>query len=346
MKSDTETVENPHLPEANRGTRALDERWEGTNEQWWDWYLSLADNSEREARPDDGDPVELDEAKMADIRPLTRDELRAEMAEPYPLTAAQVQGFQSDSYLRLTDFFSPGAIVTLRREAQRIFYSHNDPDPTRRFSSMELMWLESETIRDIVTGRRLGQLAASLLRVPRVRIYHDDFLCKEPGGGRTPWHYDGHHYPIASGNVGTAWIPLQPTSAEMGMLELAEGMKTHEIVRDTPFDKFSHGHDRAIWEALVERAVAIDRRPFALGEISFQHCLNVHGASANRTSAQRLAYGASYFEDGARVSTSPTLISGDWQKFMPGVAPGEPICSAYNPLVFDDESSETAISGS
>lgn len=333
MNSRQADRDNQHLPEGNRATDGIEEAWEGTNEQWWDWYLTLADNSGVAPAPEPIEPPALDASTLKATRPLTREELRAEMAEPYPLTEEQIERFQSQSYIRLTGFFSAGAILSLRQEALRVFYAHNEPDPGRRFSSMELMWLESEIIREIVTGRRLGQLAANLLCVPRVRIYHDDFLCKEPGGGRTPWHYDGHHYPIASRNVGTAWFPLQPTPSSMGMLELARGMKTHEIVRDIPFDKFAQGHDRAIAEQLVARAVEIDRRPFELGEISFHHCLNVHGASANRTSAQRLAYGASYFEDGARVVDAPTLISGDWQKFMPGVRAGEPIRSPYNPVV-------------
>lgn len=335
MNSMQEDRNNQHLPEGNRATQGIEETWEGTNEQWWNWYLSLADNSGGAPAPEPLEPPGFDAPALKGIQALTREELRAEMAEPYPLTEEQLQRFQSESYIRLTGFFSAGAILSLRQEALRVFYAHNAPDPGRRFSSMELMWLESEPIREIVTGRRLGQLAANLLRVPRVRMYHDDFLCKEPGGGRTPWHYDGHHYPIASRNIGTAWIPLQPTPGRMGMLELARGMETHELVREIPFDKFAQGHDRAIAEQLVARAVEVDRRPFQLGEISFQHCLNVHGASANLTSAQRVAYGASYFEDGARVVDSPTLISGDWQKFMPGVRPGDPIRSLRNPVVYD-----------
>lgn len=331
------TRKNQHLPAENRDSDGIDERWEGTNEQWWNWYLSLADNSDCSSTSENDDAEPYDVSALAAIAPLGREELRAEMARPYPLSEEQIARFHRDSYIRLPRVLSAGAIVALRQEARRVFSRHHAVDPERRFSSMELMWLESELIRELVTGTRLGGLAARLLRAPRVRIYHDDFLCKEPGGGRTPWHYDGHHYPIASRKVGTAWIPLQPTSSRMGMLELANGMSTYEIVRAIPFDKFSQDHDRAIGEAMRERGVAIEHRPFELGEISFQHCLNVHGASANRTAEPRLAYGASYFEDGARVLDAPTLVSGDWQKFMPGVEPGQPIDSAYNPLVYDGD---------
>ncbi len=90
-------------------------------------------------------------------------------------------------------------------------------------------------------------------------------------------------------------------------------------MKTIPFDKFSQGHDRAIAEMLQAHGIIIDDEPFQLGEISFQHRLNVHGAGANRTTEKRIAFGISYFENGASVINSPTLISGDWQKFMPGV---------------------------
>jgi hypothetical protein len=40
-----------------------------------------------------------------------------------------------------------------------------------------------------------------------------------------------------------------------------------------------------------------------------------------------------YYADGARVVEEPTMISGDWQKFLPGVAPGAVAASDFNPIV-------------
>ncbi|MBC7633494.1 MAG: snoK, partial [Flavobacterium sp.] len=40
-----------------------------------------------------------------------------------------------------------------------------------------------------------------------------------------------------------------------------------------------------------------------------------------------------YFADGARVVESPTLISGTWRDFLPGVQPGVLAVSELNPLV-------------
>ena len=42
-----------------------------------------------------------------------------------------------------------------------------------------------------------------------VRVYHDQALNKEPGGGYTPWHCDGYYWPVKSEKIVTAWVPLQ-----------------------------------------------------------------------------------------------------------------------------------------
>ncbi|MDY6783615.1 MAG: phytanoyl-CoA dioxygenase family protein [Cyanobacteriota bacterium] len=333
MKSSSNFRSNSNLPSANSKSNSINEAWTGTNEQWWNWYISLADNSQ--------EPVNreklIDRPEQIAPKVISIEELQKELAEPYSISEHEIQTFQTESYLRIKKFLNPGGLCLLRQELKQLFEQHYTFDPNRQFSSKEMMWLESDIAKEFVLSQRLGKLAAELLQVSSVRIYHDDFLCKEPGGGRTPWHYDGHHYPIASSNVGTMWIPLQPTPKEMGSLELAKGMSTYKRVEEIPFDKFSQGQDRAIGEMLQGRGITIDREPFQLGEISFQHCLNVHGAGANCTTQQRIAFGISYFENGASVISSPTLISGDWQKFMPGIQPSEPISSPYNPIVYDSK---------
>ena len=39
--------------------------------------------------------------------------------------------------------------------------------------------------------------------------------------------------------------------------------------------------------------------------------------------------------DRARLVDSPTLVSGDYEKFVPGVGRGEPIASRLNPVLYD-----------
>ena len=81
--------------------------------------------------------------------------------------------------------------------------------------------------------------------------------------------------------------------------------------------------------------MAVDDGPFELGDVSFHHTRSLHTAGPNRTQLARMALATTYLEDGARLVDSPTLISGDFEKFMPGVKPGDPIASRLNPILYD-----------
>jgi hypothetical protein len=63
--------------------------------------------------------------------------------------------------------------------------------------------------------------------------------------------------------------------------------------------------------------------------------LSFHTAGANMTNESRMALATTYFEDGARLTSSPTMISGDFQKFMPSIKPGGIINSDYNPICYE-----------
>ncbi|MEM9514691.1 MAG: phytanoyl-CoA dioxygenase family protein [Actinomycetota bacterium] len=56
----------------------------------------------------------------------------------------------------------------------------------------------------------LASVAAELLGVEAVRVYHDQALVNRAGGGRTPWHQDQWYWPLDTvgadmGPTATAW---------------------------------------------------------------------------------------------------------------------------------------------
>ena len=104
----------------------------------------------------------------------------------------------------------------------------------RAFLQVMNLWRESETVREFVFDRRLAAIAARLMGVDRVRIYHDQSLYKEPSGGITPAHADQYYWPFASDKAITAWIPLQPVPLEMGPLAFYRGSHATDFGRDLP----------------------------------------------------------------------------------------------------------------
>lgn len=138
----------------------------------------------------------------------------------------------------------------------------------------------------------------------------------------------------ASQDVVTAWIPAQPIPEGAGPLAFAKGMDVYKLVADTPFSKFDTSYDRKIGELLAANGIGVDESAFDLGEVSFHHSLSFHTAGGNQSAEPRRVLANTYFADGARVIESPTMISGDWQMFMPGVGAGAVIDSEYNPVCY------------
>ncbi len=252
--------------------------------------------------------------------------------------------FRRDGFVKLKGVLSPGATIRLRRELKGLleaaFDVTLDGGATDRFVSLEMVWNQNPLIRLYVLSPRIAKICADLLGVERVRLYHDNVLSKEPGCGRTPWHYDDHHFPLATCDVVTPWIPAQPVPIEMGPLTFASPIDIYKLVEGVPFNKQDTSYDRHVASLFRDRGVVIDQTPFELGEVSFHHNLNFHTAASNRTTMSRIVLANTFFADGARLMDAPTMVSGDWQKFMPGCEPGGLADSRLNPVCWPPEAAD------
>ena len=113
---------------------------------------------------------------------------------PYPLTDAQIQRFRRDGFIRLKDVFDAPTLQHYGREITRLTIARNTQTKPleerstydRAFLQVMNLWQQGGVAREFVFGRRLARIAAALLEVEGVRLYHDQSLYKEPGGGFTP----------------------------------------------------------------------------------------------------------------------------------------------------------------
>lgn len=320
------TSGHQHLSSDHAASDDVNVEWDQSNQQWWDWYMSLAEN--------EGEAVPLVEVPATPaVQPIDREELSRELAAPYAISKQQVEHFQRTGWIKLKDVLSPSSLALLRVELLRLFEEEAEKLGDR-FASLEMMWESSDAVRAFVMSPRLAQIAAQLLGVQAVRLYHDNGMSKQPGCGRTPWHYDDHHFPIASENVCTVWAPLQAIPESMGPLGFASGVNLVEQIADIPFNKFDTSYDRLISERLAKLQTPVEASAFELGEVSFHHGRNFHTAGPNRTTTPRMVLATTYFEDGARVIDAPHMVNGDWRRFMPEVEPGDVIDSPLNPVLY------------
>ncbi len=202
----------------------------------------------------------------------------------------------------------------------------------KAFLQIMNLWEFEESVRPFVLARRFGSVAAQLMGVDRVRLYHDQALFKEPGGGATPWHQDQYYWPLDTNNMVTMWMPLVDVSVDMGMLTFASGSHSGGLVKNVAISDES---DTALDDYVKKKGYVISRPDFLnAGEATWHYGLTLHHAPGNQTEVMREVMTIIYFADGARVTPPRSEHQeADRQRWLGGIQPGELAAGVLNPLI-------------
>jgi len=152
----------------------------------------------------------------------------------YPVGDEQADQYRRSGHIVLRHVASPAEIGTYRevvREAVLRWPVETRPLEERdtygkAFLQVTNLWERDEAVRRFVLSPRFGRIAADLMGVPAVRLYHDQALFKEPGGGPTPWHQDQFYWPLDTPNTITLWMPMVDVPPEVGSMTFATGSHT------------------------------------------------------------------------------------------------------------------------
>ncbi|GGB24884.1 phytanoyl-CoA dioxygenase family protein [Puia dinghuensis] len=269
--------------------------------------------------------------------------IKNELAQPYPLTAAQIAFFRENGYIKLRHVLSPDTIrymdETITREVHRLNTQHLPMDQRdtygKAFLQIMNIWVYSLPAREIVFSESLARIAAELLEVSGVRLYHDQALYKEPGGGQTPWHADQYYWPLATDRTVTVWIPLQETPLPMGPLEFSAGSNHLSTGRDL---KIGDESQEVLHRALRDEGYTHVVEPFSLGDVSYHNGWLYHRAGANHTDQMRKVMTMIYMDKDMvlKAPENPNQVN-DWNTWCPGAKVGEVIQTARNPILFEKE---------
>lgn len=165
------------------------------------------------------------------------------------------------------------------------------------------LWCHDPTVEAFVRSRRYAAVAAELLGVPSVRLYHDQALYKEPGGGHTPWHQDQVYWPLDTGLPGggavTMWMALVDVPAAVGSMTFADG--THR--RGDLGGGVIADRSEATLDELVrsEGWTTTTHGAMAAGDATFHAGWTLHRAPANPTSLLREVMTVIYVAADARI---------------------------------------------
>ncbi len=263
-----------------------------------------------------------------------------ELARPYPISKEQIGQFGNNGFIKLKQVLSPEVIQAFGDEITNQVIQLNTEDRPieqrttygKAFLQIMNLWTRSEIVRRFSTSERLGRIAAELMNARGVRMYHDQALYKEPGGGITPWHADQFYWPVDTNNTVTAWIPLQETPMELGPLAFSATSHSVHLGRDI---EISDESEKKISKALLESGLPLVEEAFDLGEISYHSGWTFHRAAANNSDRPRKVMTIIYMEDGCRVLTPKYKAhESDLANWLPGLKPGDVAASPLNPVIW------------
>jgi Phytanoyl-CoA dioxygenase (PhyH) len=265
-----------------------------------------------------------------------------ELADEFGVQPEEVESFRRDGYVLLRGLLSSDEVTPYRQAIGEVIENHAETLPPlderdftgRAFLQVVNIWETDERVRRLTQAPRLARVAADLLEVDAIRLFWDQALYKEPGGGITPWHQDSTIMPLLDTDaVGTLWIPLVDVPDG---LEFASGSHLERNLSSLEqfADDFSERSEDLYARLVRERGYRLSSPgPMRAGDATFHHGWTVHRAPAWEGPGQREIMCVIYVADGATLLVSQRdgiegqLETLDWQ-------PGEVAASVHTPLLY------------
>lgn len=260
--------------------------------------------------------------------------------DPFPLDRDVVAGFAADGHALVRGLASPEEAAAYHPiiEAAAVEHAWNKDQVTepdgygRLFLQSFNLWRVDARIARFVLSRRFAGVAAALLGVERVRLYHDQALCKGPGGGRTPWHQDHWYWPLDTDGTITMWMPLVDLPEEVGSMTFASGSHALGYLGAPGISKEG---DRTLAGTIAERGLPTrSYGAMRAGDATFHGGWTLHSAGRNPTDRLRTVMTVIYYADGARVATDLNDAQEvDRKAWLGGRPPGALADHELNPVI-------------
>ena len=260
--------------------------------------------------------------------------------DSYSLAPEQIQSYREYGFAMLrglalgeeVEAYRPLIEDVVREKFERQEREGRTGGYGRFFTQVTNIWRLDNQLEGIVFAHRFAKVAADLMGVSSVRLYHDQALFKPAGGSATPWHQDQIYWPLDTLHTVTLWMPLVDAPRDMGTMSFAAGSHREGSLLNVAISTESQKQ----FEQLVrERCFPVIDFELQAGDATFHTGWTVHSSHPNTSDRTREVLTIIYYADGTRIMNPDNEYRRvDMEAFHPGQSPGDLAASPLNPLLF------------
>jgi ectoine hydroxylase-related dioxygenase (phytanoyl-CoA dioxygenase family) len=167
------------------------------------------------------------------------------------------------------------------------------PENPHAVWKMDQSHWSNNTMRELATFDMIGAIAAKLSGASCIRLWHDQLLFK-PGqkgtpsaaGGNVGWHQDNNYWQCAPDTLLTAWVAFDDVTLDNGCMQVVPESHKWGLLQGDFFNQ-----DLDSMKADMEQKTGREFKtvPLAMkaGQVSYHHCLTIHGSGPNKTDKPR-----------------------------------------------------------
>ena len=248
----------------------------------------------------------------------------------------KINFFWKNGFVILNNVLSREEIEIYRQEIKKVSEERNinkEKEFGGAFYQALNIRFDSKGVKKFCLSKRLGKIAADLMKVEAVRIFHEQSIFKSPGDTKSYWHQDQFFWPLDTNLHIGMWMALTDMTKNMGLMRFVKNSHTMgDLVGDSITTKSETHFDDIIKKHNLEK---FEIESMKAGDCTFHFGWTIHGAGLNISNKVREAMIVTYYADGSRVGKLDTKDrKGDAELFLGGKKEGEIANHPMNSIVY------------
>lgn len=215
------------------------------------------------------------------------------------LTTAEQAQYERDGWV-IPQWRLPAPRVDAMRAALDKLIADNPGIRPEKLISAHIAGKSAEGVRgsqdflDLARDPEIVEMVADAIG-ENIILWGCQVFCKPGGDGlETPWHQDGHYWPVRPLATCTVWLALDPSTRTNGCLRVIPGShRSRTLLNHLREDRTDVVLTARIDDPAFDESKAVDIE-LEPGQMSLHDVYMIHGANANRSPQRRAGVAIRY----------------------------------------------------